>query len=251
MEKKHIKLIVFDVAMAILIVILYSPGLLALSPFDPGIIRPGLAIVCGIFIIAALLYANISTLRKTKKDYHQLDVEKSSSAQALKVMERYEKADVVGPVAATAKAEIESVEHKKDALLSVIENKFSKGSLTYDKFASVVEAAVSTVIKNTSILANRIQTFDTQDYRHIEMMLSTGSYKNDNIPDEIQEEKGRLYAKNMADMDAIIAANEKLLLELDRFAIEIGKLDTENTENVNTAMIEEVKQLIEETKYYE
>ena len=249
---KHIKLILFDVAMAILIVILYSPGLIALSPTDPGILRPGLAIVCAIFIITALIWVNMSALKKTpKKDVRQLDIDHGTADQAIRVMEKYSRADLVGPVAQSGKVQIETAQSKQAALHSIIESKFPRGSISYDKFASVVDVAVATIIKNNLILANRIQTFDVKDYRRTEQLLTSGMYRNDNVPDAIQEERGRVHAANRSAMDSIIASNEKLLLELDRFSVEIGKMDVSNATDANDSIVEEVRELIEQTKYYE
>ena len=251
MNGQYWKLIAFDVAMAVLIVVLYSPGLLALSPADPGILRPGLAIVMAIFIAAALVWENVSVLRGRPNKVRQLDVSKPNAFAVANALERYSRADVVGQAASEGAAEIEAVQRKRDSLESIIESKFPKGSLTYGKFFSVVESATSTILKNCTMLANRIQAFDSVEYRELETKIRSEGYRSDNIPDEIQEEKWALYSKMTNDIDAIIAANEKLLLELDKYAVEIGQMDSGTAESESSAIIQEVKELIEQTKYYE
>ena len=249
---KHIKLILFDIFMAILIVVLYSPGLVGLSPRNPGILRPGLAIICAIFIATAVIWVNMNALKKvSEKDFRQLDVERGTADQAIHVMEKYSKADLVGPIAQSAKAQLESAQTKQAALHSIIGRKFPKGSLSYDKFASAVDAAVATIVKNNLILANRIQTFDVKDYRRTEQLIASGSYRKDNVPDEIQEERAQVHASNKETLDAIVTANEKLLLELDKFSSEVGKMDVDDATGANDAMVQEIRELIEQTKYYE
>ena len=41
------------------------------------------------------------------------------------------------------------------------------------------------------------------------------------------------------------------MLELDRFSVEIGKMDVSNATDANDSIVEEVRELIEQTKYYE
>jgi hypothetical protein len=190
-------------------------------------------------------------LRKNSEyDPHQLDVDHGTADQAIQVMERYSKADLVGPVAQAAKMQLESVKVKQTALHSLIGRKFSEGSISYDKFASAVDAAVTTIVKNNLILANRIQTFDVKDYRRMEQLVANGMYLKDKVPNEIQEERFRMHEENKNAMDSIVTANERLLLELDRFSVEVGKMDTYETSEANAAMIEEIRKLIEQTKYY-
>ena len=239
--RKYKKLIIVDLIMIIVAVILFAPFALGW--------RGVLAAIVAMFMLTAFLIYNVQFVERVK-NRRQLDSDKGTMEQALKVMNRYAKADVVGPIASAAKSELEAATRKQEDLHAIIESKFVKNTITYDKFASVVDAAIATVTKNSLVLANRIQTFDARDYRHIEQALSSGSYRTDGIPDEIQEDKGRIYAKAMEDMNAIVEANERLMLELDRFAAEISALDSADNAAENSAILEEVRQLIEETKFY-
>lgn len=239
--RKYKELIIVDLIVIIVTVILFAPFTLGW--------RGVLAAIVAMFMLTAFLIYNVRFVERVKSR-RQLDSDKGTMEQALKVMNRYAKADVVGPIASAAKSELEAAARKQEDLHAIIESKFVKNTITYDKFASVVDAAIATVTKNSLVLANRIQTFDARDYRHIEQALSSGSYRTDGIPDEIQEDKGRIYAKAMEDMNAIVEANERLMLELDRFAAEISALDSADNAAENSAILEEVRQLIEETKFY-
>ena len=239
--RKYKELIIVDLIVIIVAVILFAPFTLGW--------RGVLAAIVAMFMLTAFLIYNVQFVERVK-NRRQLDSDKGTMEQALKVMNRYAKADVVGPIASAAKSELEAATRKQEDLHAIIESKFVKNTITYDKFASVVDAAIATVTKNSLVLANRIQTFDARDYRHIEQALSSGSYRTDGIPDEIQENKGRIYAKAMEDMNAIVEANERLMLELDRFAAEISALDSADNAAENSAILEEVRQLIEETKFY-
>lgn len=238
---KYKELIILDAIVIVIAIILFAPFALNW--------RGTLAAIVAMIAFTAFLVYNVRFVERAKRR-RQLDSDKGTMEQALKVMNRYAKADVVGPIASEAKNELEAASRKQEDLHAIIESKFVKGTITYDKFASVVDAAIATITKNSLVLANRIQTFDARDYRHIEQALSSGSYRNDGIPDEIQEDKGRIYAKALADMNSIVEANERLLLELDRFAAEISSLDSADNVAANSEILEEVRKLIEETKFY-
>ena len=246
----YVKLIVFDVAMAIIIVVLYSPGLLALRPTDPGILRPGLSIFLGIVIAAALIYVNYSVLRTRK--YEHLDATGDvDSYELTEVLKRYVSAPVVGEYASTAMDEIARADKKKKSLHDIVSGKFQKGTLSWDKFIAVIDSACQTVYKNAALLANRVQAFDVDEYRKVSKMIGSNAYKQDEIPDEVQEEQWKLLQNSLADMRGVVAANERLLLELDKFSIELGQLESASSSDQNNEMLEEIRTLVSETKYYQ
>lgn len=246
---KYIKLIAFDVIMAVIIVVLYSPGLLNLRPTDPSILRAGLSIIFAVVIVVAIVWYNYDMLRGPK--YEHLDTSgELDSGELSYVLGRYKSDPVVGSYASSALDELEQAARKKKSLYDIVSSKFEKHSLTWDKFVAVIDSAVQTVNKNTALLANRVQAFDVEDYTHMKRLMTSGDYVNDSIPDELQVEKWNLMQTNLGDMRNIVAANENLLLELDKFAVEISQLESSANSEENNRMIEEVRTLVEETKYY-
>lgn len=247
---QNVKVIAIDAALAILIVILYSPGLLALRPDDPSILRAGFSIIFGVVIAVALVWFNYNALRTRR--YEHLDTSGGADEYDLaEVLKRYVHDPVVGQYASRALDEIEGMSKKKSSLYDIIAGKFEKGSLSWDKFTAVVDAAAQTVLKNTALLANRVQSFDVEEYRTMGSLIQTGGYKSDEIPDDIQEEKWQLLQRSLDDMRGVVAANERLLLELDKFSIELGQLESASNSEVNNNMLDEIRTLIDETKYYQ
>ena len=59
-----------------------------------------------------------------------------------------------------------------------------------------------------------------------------------------------MYEANLEEMRTIVTANERLLTELDRFAIEMGRLESGANEQSNDRLLEEINTLVDETKYY-
>ncbi len=250
--KKWRSVIIFDVAMVILAIILFSPAYVGLSPFSPQISNMVLSIVAGAIIIYETIKVNgraILTARAAK----QVSVGESDIAveDVRRVLGEYEKTSVVGTYAKHALAELDSTDVKRTNLYNEIAKKFQEGSLTYMKFAEVVDAAVNAIAHNSSILARRIQSFDVDDYNRNARNTITGLFNRDAVPNSLRQEKRQVYEMSLNDMRGIVAANERLLMELDRFGNELNSLETSANAERNTALLEEVSTLVEETKYYQ
>ena len=68
--------------------------------------------------------------------------------------------------------------------------------------------------------------------------------------DPAAAEKQRVLQQGLDDMDAILASTDQLLTELDKLTFELGKL-TDMESNANSEhIVEEIRTLIDETKYY-
>jgi hypothetical protein len=165
------------------------------------------------------------------------------------VMKRYVHADAVDTRARTTITEVENATRKRDGIVNLLSGKFAEGSMTWDRFVVATDSAYQTVLDNCVLLANRIQTFDVQDYRMLARSRGA-SFKKDAIPDDLQEERWLTLNDALSEMDDIITANEKLLLELDRFSAEIGQLNQLGTDERTAEMLEEIKNLTEEAKLY-
>ena len=75
-------------------------------------------------------------------------------------------------------------------------------------------------------------------------------FKRSTVPEDIRKEKRKVYEMSLNDMRGIVAANERLLVELERFSNELNSLETSANAEMNNRLIEEVTTLVEETKYY-
>lgn len=115
--------------------------------------------------------------------------------------------------------------------------------MSWDKFNSVAAAAESSAIQNVVAMANRMLLFDEKEYARLR------HYREDDIPDDIQEEQLRLYKRNFDDVRTTISLNEKILLKLDALAMELSS-SSENTE-LNNELVKEIEKLIDDTKYYQ
>ncbi len=246
--KRYIRLAALYVFIAVAIVLLYAPWALALRPTDISIVRAGLSIVCGIALVGVFFTGTYLTLKEPdQKLLTPGDVTKAE--EVLPLLREYVDEPYVGGIASDAIDQIESTTRKRTRLRKAIASQFSEGSLTWDRFTGLVDQAVHTVIRNAALLANSIQAFDRVEYAKDLNDLKRASHSNASDL-SVQKAQVEVHEQSLQYMHQILSANERMLLELGKLELEIGKLDAgENLAN-NDATIEELTNLIEETKYY-
>ena len=94
-------------------------------------------------------------------------------------------------------------------------------------------------------MANRMRLFDEKEYARLQ------HYREDDIPDDIQEEQLKLYQKNSDNVRSTISLNEKILLKLDALAMEVSSSASGEDADLNNDLLNEIGKLIDETKYYQ
>ena len=98
-------------------------------------------------------------------------------------------------------------------------------------------------LNNIVAMANRMQVFDAKGYDRLQ------NYKNDDIPDDIQEQQIELYNSNLEKIKESISINERIILKMDTLMMELSSTDTNNSGN--NELLEEIEQLTKEAKYYQ
>ncbi len=241
--KKYLKLIAANLCIAAAAVILYSPGLVNLRLWDHSIFRAGMSIIAAFLLIIIFFLINILLLKEPETKPVKLedvpDLEKAKNILRDHYGGRY-----FGTMAKTASEQIDRIIKCRQRLSGILEQKFTKGTLSWDKFNSAVAAAEFSALHNVVAMANRMRLFDEKEYARLQ------HYRTDDIPDDIQEEQLRLYQKNFDDIHSTIALNEKILLKLDALAMEVSSSSFADDADQNNELIREIEKLIDETKYY-
>lgn len=242
--KKYTKLIIADILIAAAAVILYSPGLVNLRITDYSIFRAGMSVIAGIVLVGVFFYINIRMLHEPKKI--QINTESVSDLDKAKtVLRSYVGGEYFGSLARTVIDQLERIEKSQEKLAGIIEEKFVKGTMSWEKFYSVVKTAEASAIKNVVAMARRMDLFDEAEYGKLQ------HYKDDDIPDDIQEERIKLYQENFASVKSVIALNERILLKMDALAMELSTSELNQNQEVNSDLLGDLERLIEETKYYQ
>ena len=270
--KKYARLLASYAAIAITGMVLYTPWLVGLTPTDPSILRAGLSVICGIVLTGAFGASTYAYLHEP--EYRLLEAADVEDVDdVLPQLRGFAELPVIGSTAEEAAGQIETMERRRTRLNKIIVAKFGAESLSHDKFAAVVEAAWHTLLRNCALLCNRIQAFDVDGYRQLRRQLPAGARRalpsvldlnasrsqnrdlsNAQRPLDgiagIEAERAALYEEALHDMRDVLEANERLLLEMGKLEMELSDLESDDNRDDNTRMLDEVKELIEQTQYY-
>lgn len=251
---RYLKVIGIDTLLAVAAVVLFSPGLVGLSPMDADIVRAALSVTAIVALVGTAGIANVKLLSAPK--YKLLEVgtgmseETASFDDVYVTLVEYQDVRFVSPYVNDAIAQMDSAARKQARLRTAVNAKFEQGSLSWQRFTSVIDSVLSTVTRNAAMLANKAQTFDADGYHESKRLIESGNYRYDQVPDDIQIERHQLYEDTLGSMQEILNANERLILEMDRFAVELSKLDSNSLSTDSEEMLDEVRRLVSETRYY-
>ena len=187
-----------------------------------------------------------------KNEYAHQDVDAGATAESIaSVFRRNLNVKGTGPYARAGMAALSGSERKAANFHAVLDNKFQPGSITWQKFAGAADATRQAVVRNCAELANDIQLFDYEDYQRFERERRKTTYRKDAPTlQTTQIEKQGLFHQQMVEMQAICDRNDKLLLELDKLTSELHTLDDTGSSARSDQLIEEIRSLSAETKYY-
>lgn len=235
--KRYARLIAIYVAIALAVVLLYAPWGLALRPWDYDLLRAGFSIIAGIGL--AGVFGTSTYLLLKDPDVRLLEPSAVlDDDEVVPVLEEYAQTPYVGAIALETLEQVRSAERKRGRLRKVISSQFSEGSMSWDKFCSLVDMAERTIIRNAALVANGVQSFDREGYK---AALRAKQAKAEQLA---------LYDRSLADMRGIIEANERVLLEMGKLELELSSLEADDTREAASETIEELQSLIEETRYY-
>lgn len=241
---KYLKLFAANICIVIAAVILYSPGLICLRITDYSIFRAGMSIIAALALIGLFFGVNIRMLKEPQRkpvlaeDIVDLDGAKD-------ILKSYGGSKYLRSMAATAAEQVERILKCRARLSAILDQKFTKGTMSWDKFHQAALSAEDSTINNVVAMANRMQLFDEKEYERLQ------HYREDNIPDDIQEQQILLYNKNFDDIKSMIALNEKILLKLNTLTMELSTCSSEKNLDSNDDLLKEIEKLISETKYYQ
>lgn len=243
MDKSKItKLIAGNIAFAAGMIFAYSPGFMGLRLSDPSIIRAALSVTLGVMMPAGMVGYNYRLLKQ--KPEHKLFLENSSiSVEEIRSeMSRYVNSEVFGRIASSSVEQLDKCLQLRIKVEDILNHKFDKGSLTYNKFAAIAESAETTILNNMMAMLNRMRVIDDAEYRKLM------NYKNDDIPDELQIPRLELYTKNIKAVKEQRDQNEGLLYKLDELLLELTA--SEIADEKKSRVYGEIDALIKQIQYY-
>lgn len=240
-NKKWI-LLIFGLVEAIIAVICFSRGILNLWNTNGSAIKILIPIGILIALIAGYILMSIWYLREPKQVMMD-ENENHSYSELQNVLSSYTNGKYFGKIAKTVMEQLERLNTSCERTKEAINKRFDRSSLSYEKYYSIVDVAEKTANQNVVAMTNRMKFFDEEEYARLE------NYRNDNIPDDIQEKQIALYKENQAKIEGAIAVNENLILKMDTLSMELAKISNSSEADMET-MLGEIEELTKEVKYY-
>ena len=257
-------------------VVLYSPIGLHLRFSDPGVIRGGFSLAFCV-LLAILMIWSVNGFLKTqgygkgasegktagKKSPSDPKEKEWTSAEALKQLEGIpcsQEAKILlagaaprlftGKIARQALDQGSTAVQKAANFREVVGRKFVEGSLTYARYTGTIDQCMEIFGKNLEALSWQVKNFDEKEYDRLTRGISSGSYTKDQIDDRVQEDRLLTLSGHLEDMRHILDLNEQMILQLDGCAREVALLEGAENDKENEVILEEIRNLIETTKYY-
>lgn len=241
---KTMKMVLLNAGIVATAIIAYSPGFLGLRPFDPSIFKAGMSIILGLGLVSGFGMGNYKLLQPEKRQILVAKENVVDISGAIEILEKFKSDKQYGKIAKTAIEQVDRLKRSTERAEMEIKAKFEPASMSYDKYYNVVEAAGTVALENLVSLANRIRLYDGKEYERLK-----SSYRDDNIPDDIQEKQLRLFEKNKALAMQSVAKNEELILNLDTLSMELTSANYES-DGSGEALLTEIETLTNEVKYY-
>lgn len=246
-----------DLAIAGIAIALWSP-IVGLSPADPNIVRAALALTSYIAIPAAAFVVNrpllsVERQRKPKRlDPRNRGDELGRGDELWHALKKQGSLPHIGNYASEAARQVDAARRKRQHVIEMLSTgKLTPGSLAWQRFASGIDEAESTIRNNASLVSSACASFDVDDYQHLLEAIDTGAYHHDGIDDDLQIERYNIYQGTMERLAEVIGNNERILLELDRFASEVSMQAMTPSDESSERMLSEMRVLIEEARRYD
>jgi hypothetical protein len=226
------------------LVILFSPGFVGLG-LGGDAIHTSISIAAGITVPLAIGLFDKQILESDDPSKRLLDDGESDWSDVVGEFRGLAHGNSrLAKLASAAIDQEERLARTQDGYEKLIEHRFGKGTMSYDKFMAAVLAVRDSVKKNLVNVYNRMILFDEEDYASLQGHRS----QNDEIDDDVQKRKLDMYVESLDTMKKILSDNENMLVSLDEFMMKISDADVD--EKAAQERSEEIASLAEQLKYY-
>jgi hypothetical protein len=209
-----------------------------------------------VLIVVLIVWGVRKAMAKAKTigkapEYERIETEGDiAEDHVIAVLKKYTHRYGVDDLARSGISALESVAHKRESFFAALDAKFQKNTISWDRFAVGADTAFGAIERSTAQLANAIQAFDSDEYRRLERLAGSAGANSPSI-DAVQQERLGMFRGRLDGMRTIVADNERMLLELDKLEAELGKLESDEREDRGEDILQEIRTLTEEMKYYQ
>lgn len=237
MKNKLIKLVALSFGFIIFNIIIFSNWAIGIKLLS--FLGISIMVISSILFLLGLLY-----ILNKKKNIKDLSNNLSSDKDFIKELTICMSKQEFKEESISALSQIDRLAKKTDMLDMILTQHFSKESLTYQKFNCTILGVKKLFYENLKKMILKIKIFDQDEYNNI-------AKENKHISTQAALKRNAIYKEYLNYAGIIIEKNEDILIKLDDLILEIAKLEDVEESNIeDLTMIQEVNDLIEQTKYY-
>lgn len=250
-KKQIIKLICLNLGIALLNVVLFSRGLVGLT-FGGDAIITALAVTVIVMSIITFFYGNFKLLFKAPTMQLYKGAELTESKDYIGALEERREKKVFEPEISIAIEQIYRLQDKDKALDSILAQYFSPQEMTFTKFQTVIDSVQALFYNNLKKMINRMIIFDYKDYTKLmEKLKNSQTVDGITVASKSSGAQLKIYNEHIEYVRGLVDMNESILVKLDSLLLEISKLDDiDETGLEELAAIQEINDLISQTKFY-
>lgn len=240
--KKILKIVGLNAGIALLNILLLSPGLVNIWKFGTlGIALGGTEIFMSIVVF---FYGNYMFVMEKNKPTKITEI-KNHEDCILALKQAYGKKTFDNDIPIILE-QVERLIKKKEKIFDLLLHKFNLIDETFEKFKSTIFDVEYIFYANTKSIINKINAFDEEDYDRIRFDSSAKRFSAQVITSQLN-----IYNEYINFVKEAIEDNEELIIKLDALLLEISKFDSlEVGEIENMKEIKEMDELIRKSKYY-
>lgn len=245
-RKTIIKLLIFNAALFLINIAVFSNAFLKVSIFGESILETIIGLIVIVGSVFLFIFINLRIIKgPTPKIDPTVTVEKITDLDSCRSTISHLKYS--GTFAAKLDEVLEQIEkmQKKKGLISdILRQKFADTEMSYGKFLGIVESAEKIMCVNIKSMLNKICAFDEEEYNEIKNNKSQ-------LNQSIATQKMEIYNEYIDFVNQAVVGNEEILLRLDKLLLEISKFNSLSAgELENMEAMHELDDLIRDTKWY-
>ncbi len=251
MSKKRIIGILIAVLLDILTLVLGSIGAF-ISLFSGHFLAAGImffAILILLIVIplVAVLVTKDRPIKITDKQmtYHTVSGSEEKYLglnEVRRIASRYQYGFFLGKTAKAIVNQTNMVTVKLEDARKAVDNRFERGSITWDRYMGVVDSAADTAVGNLDMMARRISVLDEKEYASLANPIKNLGRNADS--------SGRLefYRDNKSSIEKGLSENQEMFNKLDKLALEL-QYSADNQAKTD-AVVQDIEDITSQVKYY-
>lgn len=243
-SKKVTRMAFLNIAIALINIILFSPGLLAIKITGSTVFATAFGITVIFMSFLVFFLGNYIILTAKERSIQAKEIE--SREDCIYALEQNQNKKTFASDIQIILEQIERVEKKKTTIRDILLQKFDSNEMSYAKFYGSVLNVEEIFFINIKSIINKINAFDDDDYKKIK----AGSL-SEKFSKEFVKAKLDIYNEYISFVKASLEDNEEIILQLDRLLLEISNFNSlEEGEIENMEALKEIGELIKKARLY-